>query len=357
MLTSLMPAVPILLSIGALFLPGGTPIRVGATGIALVALAVAAAARATDAPTLFHTINNALLWGGLELAGVAMTEGWRRGHRTRLAPMALASALAFVACLPLMRQGRFIVSLLAGTATAAAIVALAPKRRAVPATSTGRPEVLSVPVRRWAMPLLLSLLLVPALWLLLTVAGPGFSVETLRDAPLSSAAETLLAALILPATLVLAAIFPFGLIVRDARLAPVGALLLLAVVVPLLADGLEHWRALYAGWLVLGAFVAGWKAQWPGILACGGLFAIAAGAATAAWGGAALAVLASLLAIRPTMSPRLKRLILLGAATCGIIALRSTLGVEVVYSAAMVLATIIGIQRTPTGGSPDDPYT
>ena len=352
MAASLTAIIPILLSIGVLFLPGGLPIRFGATGIALVTLAVAAAIRVTGAPSSFHTINNVLLWGGLGLVGAAVTESWRTGHRARLVPMALSFVLAVVGSVSLLRLGLPIVSLFAGTAVTAAVVALALKRQTVQATSSEAPRVPSVPLRRWVVTLTLSLLLVPAFWLLLTVAG-GLSLRALRDAPLSAAAETLVAALILPATLVFAGVFPFGLIVRDARLAPIGALLLLAVVVPLLPDGLEHWRALYAGWVVLAAFVAGWKARWPGLVGCAGLFAIAVGAESAWWEGVALAVLASLLALRPTMSPRLRRLILLGAATCAIVALRSTLRVEVVYSAAMVLACILGVLRSPTASSPN----
>ena len=352
MAASLTAIIPFLLSIAVLFLPGGRRLGPGPSGIALVTLAVAAAICVTGAPSSFHTINNALLWGGLGLAGAAVTESWRTGHRARLVPMALSFVLAVVGSVSLLRLGLPIVSLFAGTAVTAAVVALALKRQTVQATSSEAPRVPSVPLRRWVVTLLSPSFWFPPLGSFSQWRGV-FHCGRLRDAPLSAAAETLVAALILPATLVFAGVFPFGLIVRDARLAPIGALLLLAVVVPLLPDGLEHWRALYAGWVVLAAFVAGWKARWPGLVGCAGLFAIAVGAEGARWEGVALAVLASLLALRPTMSPRLERLILLGAATCAIVALRSTLGVEVVYSAAMVLACILGVLRSPTASSPN----
>ena len=345
---SLLPAIPFLFAAGAGFLPGGAPLRHGAVGASLTALAVAAVSRVAGAPDSFHTINNTILWGGLMLGGVGVVEGWRRGHRTTLLPLTVALALALGGCGALLQEGHVIVSLFAGAAGAAALVALRLKPAVSAGTAAAAPGGTSGVVRQWGMPLLLSALLLPALWLVLTVAGPGnLSVQGLRDAPFSSAAEILLAALILPATLVLAGVFPFGAVTRGPRFAPLGALVLLLVVLPLLGEGLEHWRSPYAGWLVLGAAVAAWGAQWPRLLACAGLFAIACGGGSVLWAGTALTVIASLLSLSPVVRDVVLRVALLAAAACGVVALGATLGVEVVYSALMVLATVIGILRTP----------
>ena len=352
---SLQPAVPYLLAAGVCFLPRGASRRHGAAGAALVTLAIAAAGRVPAGPVSFLTVNNTILCFGLLLGSVALADSWKAGHRTALLPPALALMLALAGCGALLLQGHFIVSLLAGLAGAAAVVALRLKPPApVSDESVGSGGIAGF-VRRWGMPLLLFLLLVPALWLMLTVAGPGgVSLHGLRDVPLSSAAETVLAVLLLPATLVLAAVFPFGPVARGPRFAPVGALLLVVVVVPLLGEGLEHWRSVYAGWLAIGALVTAWKAQWPRVLACAGLFAIACGNGSVWWAGTLLTVIASLLSWWPTMHEQAVRLAMLAAAACGIVALQTTLGVEVVYSVAMVIAAVVGILRTPMAGAAGD---
>jgi hypothetical protein len=201
---------------------------------------------------------------------------------------------------------------------------------------------------------LLGLLLVPSLWFVMTIAGPdAWSLQGLRDAPFSPAGETLLAALLLPASLVLAGVWPFGFLTNGPRFAPLAALLLVVVLVPMVGEGLEHWRSLYAGWLVLAAFVAAATANWPRVMACAGLFAIACGGATASWSGTSLTIIASLLSLRPATSRPLGRLACLAAGACGMAALQATLAHEVVYSVLMLLAVVLGVLRdaAPPGAS------
>ena len=126
---SLLPAIPFLFAAGAGFLPSGAPLRHGAVGASLTALAVAAVSRAAGAPVSFHTINNTILWSGLMLGGVGVVEGWRRGHRATLLPLTIALALSLPGCAALLQEGRLIVSLFAGVAGAAALVALRLKVR------------------------------------------------------------------------------------------------------------------------------------------------------------------------------------------------------------------------------------
>jgi len=347
MLPSLLFAAPFLLAVGAFLLPDGPPIRHAAAGTVLVSLAAAAAAASTvtAASASFQTINNGLLWCGLVLGLIALASAWRGGQRVASAPLGVALVLALGGCSELLREGHVAISLIAGAVGAVAISALpvAPVRvSSDPAT----PVVLSA-VRRWGMALLLALLLLPSLWFALTVAGPeGMSLQGLREAPFSTAAETLLAALLLPASLILAGVWPFGFIARGPRFAPLGALLLLLVVLPLLDEGMEHWRSVYSGWLVLSALIAAVGATWPQLVAGAGLFAIGCAGGSFWWAGALLTMIASLLSLAPRMHVA-RRGAMLAAAGCGIVALRATLGVEVVYSTAMALATVIAIVRTP----------
>jgi len=301
-------ALPYLLAAVAALLLAGASARPGIVGVVLVALATTAASRVPHGTPSFQLINGALLAGGLLLFAVAVVMA-RKSDR----PAAVVHAFP------------------AGVPPGAA-------------TPPGIPAVL----RRWGMPVLLGLLLVPSIWFAFTVAGPDArSIQGLRDAPFSPAGETLLASLLLPATLVLAGVWPFGAIAGGPRFAPLGAILLSAVVVPMVGGGLEHWRSLYAGWLVLAALVAATRANWPAIIAGAGLFAIGCGNASVYWAGALLTVVASLLALNTSMRGTAARLAYLAAGACGMVALRATLAKEVVYSVLMLVAVVAGVLRTP----------
>ena len=300
-------ALPFLLAAVAALLLAGAPARPGIIGVVLVALATTAASRVPHGTPSFQLINGALLTGGLLLFVVGIAMARRKGR-----PEAVVSPVS-----PGMVPG-----------------GAAPSR--IPAI-----------LRRWGMPGLLGLLLVPSLWFVFTVAGPdAWSLQGLRDAPFSPAGETLLASLLLPATLVLAGVWPFGAIAGGPRFAPLGALLLIAVVVPMIADGLEHWRSLYAAWLVLAGLVAAMSANWPGITAGAGLFAIACGSEAVYWAGASLTIIASMLTLAASMRVTVARLAYFAAGACGIVALRATLANEVVYSVLMLLPVVVGVLRT-----------
>ena len=99
--------------------------------------------------------------------------------------------------------------------------------------------------RRVPVLLVVTLALVPAYWLLHTVAGPiGLGVGTLDQVPLSPAAARLVA---LPLGLVAWAwmgLWPLHGVVRPVLLAPLGAALWLRVAAPVAAEGLVHWQPL-----------------------------------------------------------------------------------------------------------------
>ena len=297
-------ALPFLMTIVAALVLVGAPVRPALIGLVLVALSTGAAARVPGGIPSFQLINGVMLYGGLLLFGLATARSLTRGR---------------------------------------------PDFTAMPVTARGAPaSVVPQVVRRWGMPVLLGLLLIPSLWFVVTVAGADArSLQDLRDAPFSPAGETLLAALLLPATLVLAGAWPFAVVAGGPRLAPVGALLLLVVVVPMLPEGLEHWRSAYAGWLVVAAMMGAATANWPRVMACAGLFAIACGSGVAFWAGAALTVVASVLSRTLPIGEALRRLAYLVAGACGIAALRLTLANEVVYSVLMLLAVVVGVLRAP----------
>jgi hypothetical protein len=225
-----------------------------------------------------------------------------------------------------------------------------PKRLIREPPATRRAVVPRPQIRRWAMLCALLLLLVPAFWYASIVAGPdGIWSTRLADVPFSAAGETLLAALLLPATLLLGGVWPFSGLAEGARLAPLAGLLLYLVVLPAAPDGLEHWRSLYAGWLLVAGFMAAWGSRWSYLVGAGGLFAIACGNAGAQLAGLLLTVAACILELAGTGARQstLRGAATLCAAMAAIVALPGTMTTEVVYSTLFVLVTIAGILLNP----------
>ena len=111
---------------------------------------------------------------------------------------------------------------------------------------------------------LATLLLLPAWWLMATIAGPlGLGVATLPSVPFSPAAEQLLAIPVLIAAWAVAGLWPFHRQLPGALVAPVGAFLLARVAIPAVPLGLEHWRPLAMPLVVAGI----WHAALSGRLA------------------------------------------------------------------------------------------
>jgi len=145
--------------------------------------------------------------------------------------------------------------------------------------------------------------LIPAGWLLLTIAGEqGLALTNISELPLSPAAESLLAPLLL-----LAAWLPLGLWplerTRVAGIAGVAGLLLVSRVIgPALPEGLDHWRRLAYPILAIGMWQGTASGRWPAVMVGGALMGLASGSVEgprAAWclGGAAL--VAELVALIP----------------------------------------------------------
>ncbi len=123
---------------------------------------------------------------------------------------------------------------------------------------------------------LVTLTLIPAYWLLHTVAEPlGLGVATLDQVPLSPAAARLLA---LPFALVTWAwmgLWPLHGAVRPVLLAPVGAALWIRVAAPAVGEGLLHWQPLVVAVAVAGLWHAAADGRLASVLVALGFAALA----------------------------------------------------------------------------------
>jgi hypothetical protein len=197
---------------------------------------------------------------------------------------------------------------------------------------------------------LLSLLLLPAYWLLATVAGPvGLSIAALPLVPLSPAAEALIAPALLLVGWSVAGLWPLHRQVPGAFTGVAGALLLGRIALPLAAGGLEYWRPLMVPLLLLGMWHAAARARWPLLAIGGGLLGIAglapAGTRGAGWLiGSALVLELSSMASLPEGVRRVARLAgWVSGAWGGLLVLEGGLRGEVVYTTlgTVVLALLI----------------
>jgi hypothetical protein len=208
---------------------------------------------------------------------------------------------------------------------------------------------------------LLTLVLAPAYWLLATIAGPvGLGRGALPDIPVSPAAELIIAPLLLLAAWATAALWPLHRQLPGALTAPLGALLLARIGLPLTPEGLEYWRPLAVPLLVLGLWHAAAHARWALLAAGAGVLGIAAattaGASGAAWLLAAGLAL-ELTALRPlralVTTTSVRSAAWLAASWGGLRVLEEGLRAEVVYTAlgALGLALIVAAR----GGSSASP--
>ena len=205
----------------------------------------------------------------------------------------------------------------------------------------------------------LTLALVPAYWLLATVAGPvGLALRSVPDIPLSPAAELLVAPLMLLAGWAVAALWPLQRQLPGAILAPLGALLLARIALPLAPAGLEYWRPLLVPVVVLGLWHAAASGRWPLLAAGAGFLGVAAGGAAGAGGAPWLLAAGLALELAWMWSPRRAAALVgpaawLAAAWGGLRVVEGGLRGEVVYTAlgALGLALILAAPRGLAGAS------
>jgi hypothetical protein len=295
----------LLLVLAATLLPPGRPRALGAGGAIAVGLALAGLRAGpeqpvTALPTGFLAVEGALYAGGAVLGiAAAMTARAARASRRALAGAGLAAVggLAVgLSAIPYLRAAAFLPWIAAAMTTAAVGLALvwagtrlgpgSGSSQRTPASPRGLGAIgagaLMAGVSPWAGPILLgavlaaiggwvcartraprtlpiapvlSLALLPAWWLMRTIAGPeGLTTASLPDLPWSPAAEQLLGALLLLAAWAMSGLWPLHGEEPAALTAPVAALLMARVALPAFPDGLVHWRALVLPVVLVGGF-------------------------------------------------------------------------------------------------------
>ncbi|MGH7519127.1 MAG: hypothetical protein ACREOC_16965 [Gemmatimonadales bacterium] len=240
-------------------LPGALLILAGAVAVAIRATPVIGSVGVP--PVLAWAAGVVIGWWALLLAGYLLRLraglAWLdRSALARLPPATLGS----MPRVPRAAVGVLVLgALLVLFAPHAALVVAGLILASIGAELTFRRGSRRIPV----LPLV-TLALLPAYWLVHTVAGPvGLGTATLQQVPLSPAAVRLVA---LPLGLVSWAwmgLWPLHGAVRPVMLAPVGAALWLRVAEPLAAEGLAHWQPLFVALAVGGL----WQAAADGRLA------------------------------------------------------------------------------------------
>lgn len=190
----------------------------------------------------------------------------------------------------------------------------------------------------------LTLLLLPAYWLMAAIAGPeGLWIGGLGELPLSPAAELLLAPALLLAAWSLAGLWPLQRQQPGPLTAVVGVLLLIRVTLPTMPEGMEHWRALVMPILVIGLWHAALGGRWSLLaVAMAWMGAIAPGRTGPA--GAGLLLVGALLlepalglgAAHPRGTMVVRVVAGLAAGWGALLAMESSLRGEVVYSVLAV---------------------
>jgi len=203
--------------------------------------------------------------------------------------------------------------------------------------------------RRLPIAPLLTLVLLPAWWLMRTIAGPeGLATVSLPDLPWSPAAERLLGAVLLVGAWAMSGLWPLHREEPAALTAPLAALLMARVAIPAFPDGLEHWRALALPVVLVGLWhgvLTGNRAEALAGLAWVGL-ATAAGPGQA---GAGLVLVGGLMLVLRERLERAERVLQpIAALAIGAGALLVTeagLRTEVVYTVCAVAALVAAAGR------------
>lgn len=197
----------------------------------------------------------------------------------------------------------------------------------------------------------LTLILLPAWWLMATIAGPiGLGMSALSTVPLSPAAERLLAPALLLGGWALAGLWPLHRQEPAPLTAIVGALLVVRVAIPSMPDGIDHWRPLAMPLVVAGIWHAALSGRLPSILI--GLAWVGLLAATRdGCIGAGLLLAAALgleLSGRTAGRPAVRAALALLAGWGALLAVAAGLRGEVVYTVLAVGGIVAALGRPDT---------
>jgi hypothetical protein len=194
----------------------------------------------------------------------------------------------------------------------------------------------------------LTLLLLPAWWLMATIAGPiGLGTSALSAVPFSPAAEGLLAPALLLGGWALAGLWPLDRQEPASLTAIVGALLVVRIAIPSVPEGIDHWRPLAMPLVVAGIWHAALSGQLPSILI--GLAWVGLLAATRdGCIGAGLLLAAGLgleLSGRRAGRPAVRAAVALLAGWGALLAVAAGLRGEVVYTVLAVGGIVVALGR------------
>lgn len=383
------------LVLGAALLPPGPARRICGTGLGALALGLAAlrsSAGSAPAPPDFAAVNTGLVLLGIGCAVLGAWWGARTGRGGYPAAAAItAGSLILVPRVlqltapapPALTLAALAILLAAGALVVYGAAALrrrwvrAPDDRAVGlpvhwlalllvgALATGFGPHLAVVflgaiaagVAGWRLgpdagartlpmvPILVLLALAPAYRLFAVIAGAeGLTIRRLPDLPLSPAAESLLAPLVLLAGWGLTGLWPLPRRAPAGLTAPVGLLLVARVALAGLPSGVEHWRPAVFPVLLLGMWQAAASGRWPSLAGGAALLGLGSGTMeglSGAWwlGSAALVLqISAWLARRNTRASSVAAgagILLAGWGALPVLA--AGLRVEVVYTAFAAL--------------------
>ena len=316
------------------------------------------------AGTTFTTINEVLLLlGGAVVVAAALLE-FRRGAASgaELAPPLSASRS------PLSASRYPDPVLLTGLALAAAAPHLLLLELGILlALVSAVRAVLRAGANRWglAIPLLGGILTGIALLLMLTILGPeGGSIAALPDGPFSPPAERLLVMLLGMGSLLLAGIPPVGRTPPGLSLAPLAAILIARLVVPVLPGGVLEWQPLAMLLLLLSAGLAAFRGRWAAFAVVAGLAGLWSGEPSAAFAALVLVLFgwlteqagAGRLGPLGRLPARWAGLPLVIPALAALPVLAGGLQSQVVLSVALVVTAIVALvfraARRPEGVQP-----
>ena len=325
--------------------PGSRPRALSGVGLGLALLGAAGdRAGGHAAGTSFTTINEVLMLLGAVVVVAAAVLGFRRGPPPRTERDIPPSIPRYPDPL-----------LLAGLALAAAAPHLLLLELGVllALVSAVRLALHQGMKPRWlAVPLGGGALVGLALTLMLTILGPaGGSIAALPGGPFSPPAERLLVMLLGGGALLLAGIPPLWRAPWGLALAPLAAILMARLAVPVLPGGLSEWQPLAMLLLLVSGGLAAFRGRWAGFAVVAGLAGLWSGDPKAGFAALVL-VLFGWLAEQaaggrsgplPTLPPRWAGLPLIVPAVAAFPVLTGGLKSQVVLSVALVAVGIVAL--------------
>lgn len=264
---------PFLLYVALLLLTAVLPTArgraLGAAGLLLAALGMAADSVGSSAPgATFATVNAILIGSGPVIVLLAALRAWReRGDGGGAAPVsatALSLDLLLIAGLLLAGLGPHLILLAAGTFLVLVSAAASALRERRP---------------RWiALVVVVAVLLGAGFFLLFTILGPEDGrLSRLAAGPFSPPAERLLTLLLGLGSLGISGVFPFHRAPWRLGPSPLAMILVVRVLVPALPEGLADWQAPAMLWGAVAAAAAAFSGRWAGAMVAGGLLGLCSG--------------------------------------------------------------------------------